>query len=140
MNEHTFETMESHDGRIVDARIEHLLFVVQGRMYEAPGLDEVFNHVIQDYLSNDAPEIHVADIIAPDKVSDGQAIALIHLFGMTLSFTTVSSVEWPSGGFAYLPDAPYAAAVRISGDEEFTPYYPGETVNCAIISAILGYC
>jgi hypothetical protein len=127
------------DGTLRDARIETMLMLIEQNDASDPAFDKLFNELMHEFVSTDAPLFRFSEII--DR-SDAVGITYLVLLGVDFEVCTPESARWPD----FDQDGDFVCAVSIyypGYDDETgimcTDFMPGRTINAAVALALLQF-
>ena len=125
---------EIHDGMIVDMRIEYLLSWTLGDQPKSKDFSDLFTVIVREYINSAAPYI-----VASAAFGVGHqysAVMLLQMLRLEFRVAFSKGHDWPDGGFPHMPEAKCAVSLS-HGEETWTEYSPGRTINQAAIAAIV---
>ena len=126
------------DGEVTDAIIERLLTSIYSDDYDAADFDENYTKIVRAHINEECPYL-MAGHAGKDRVNTG---AVHYLVMLQLSFTVITpaSIEWPIGGFDFMPDATVALSIHYSDEDSMVGYTPGVSINQAALASIIQLC
>ncbi len=132
------DVQEIPEGRITDMRIEAILAALVDGRYDEPGLDILYNELVQEFINDDAPFMLITTACKNEQHAPG--LLYLSVFNMDYEVTHQGSPHWP-GDFEYMPKAKYAVRCRYPDEEEaYSEWSPGVTPSIAAIAAIMQVC